>query len=168
MDKQLLKKVVAGLAMALSLSFYTGIISAPAVQAQSRDNRWERNSSDRNGWERSRESERRREWERRRQIELARQRERERNRNAWRYGTRRNYPSYGNNGGYGSYGRYNSGEEQRGFHNGFKEGKDDAEDRDSFNPNRHSSFRDGNPAYRSGFARGYEQAYRQYGYSRRW
>jgi hypothetical protein len=168
MNKDLLKKVAAGLIMALSLSFGVGIISPSEVQAQSRDRRWDRDRDNDRDWSRRRDSDRSREWARRRQIELARQRERERARNAYRYRNQRNYPYYGNSGRYNDYGRYNSGEEQRGFHNGFKEGADDARDRDSFNPSRHSSFRDGNPAYRSGFARGYNQAYRQYADYRRW
>jgi hypothetical protein len=57
---------------------------------------------------------------------------------------------------------------QRGYRNGLKEGRDDADDRDSFNPSRHSSFRDGNPAYRDGFYRGYRQGYSEYARYRRW
>lgn len=169
MIKPTLKKALAGLAMALSLSFCIGIISTPEAQAQSRDRRWEhdrRGRNDRDGdWLREMQRARAREIARERARERARQIERER---AYRYGSRRNYPSYGNSGSYGRYGGYNSGEEQRGYGNGLKEGRDDAQDRDSFNPSRHSSFRDGNPAYREGFRRGYEQGYRQYSYSRRW
>jgi hypothetical protein len=58
-------------------------------------------------------------------------------------------------------------EEQRGFRNGLKEGADDARDRDSFNPSRHSSFRDGNVYYRRGFGRGYQEGYRQFAPGRR-
>jgi hypothetical protein len=169
MNRQRLKKVVAGLVMALSLVFITGIISTPEAQAQRRDRRWDRDRDDRrdnnrnSSWERRRQIERARAWER------ARQRERERERNAYRNRSYRNYPYYGNNGGYyGRYGGYNNSELERGYRNGLKEGRDDAEDRDSFNPSRHSSFRDGNPSYRQGFARGYEQGYRQYASYRRW
>ncbi len=163
MNKQKLKKVGMGLAMALSLSFLIGIISAPEVQAQSRDYRGWRDRDGRRDDDRNSDWSRRQQIERARAIERARQREWERRRNAYRYGNQRNYPYYG-----GSYGGYSSSEEQRGYRNGLKEGQDDARDRDSFNPNRHSSFRDGNPAYRSGFQRGYQQGYRQYAYSRRW
>src|SRR6185503_12267955 len=171
MNRQLLKKAVTGLAMALSLSFCIGIISTSTVQAQSRNYGWQRDRDDRryddrnSEWYRRQQIERAREIARQRAIERARQREWERNRNT--YGNRR-YDPYYNSGSYGGYGGYNSGEEQRGYRNGLKEGLDDAHDRDSFNPSRHSSFRDGNPAYRRGFARGYEQGYRQNAYSRRY
>lgn len=194
MNKQMLKKAAAGLMIVLSLSFFTGIISTTTVQAQNRDNRWQRDRDNRRDNDRNRDWNRRdndrnrdwnrgnnnqnREWERRREIarqralEEARRREWERNR--YRYS--RNYPYYGGNnggyygnyGGYGSYGGYNNSEVQRGYHNGLKEGLDDAKDRDSFNPNRHSSFRDGNQSYREGFYRGYQEGYRQNSYSRRW
>ncbi|HYP28257.1 MAG TPA: hypothetical protein VE262_16200 [Blastocatellia bacterium] len=167
MKKNLFKKAAAGLVMAASLSFGVGIISPTAVEAQSRDSRWHRdrdNDRDRD-WDRRRGNDRDREWYRRRQIELARQRERARIlREQYRYRNSRSYPYYGNSGRYG----YNSAEEQRGYRNGLKEGEDDARDGDSFNPNRHSSFRDGNSAYRSGFARGYELAFRRNSYHRRW
>jgi hypothetical protein len=157
MNRLGLKKALAGLVMAASLFLTFGIISTPEAQAQRRDREWLE------AMQRARAREIARDRARERARERARQR-------AYRYGTRRNYPYYDNY-GYGSYGRYggyNSAEEQRGYRNGLKEGRDDAQDRDSFNPSRHSSFRDGNPAYRSGFHRGYEQGYREYGYYRRW
>jgi hypothetical protein len=169
MNLQRLKKGVAAAVAAIALIISIGFVGNTAQAQYRRGGDWDRNRESR------REAERRREWirlqqrERAREIARERARERERNRNAYRYGTRRNYPAYGGYGNYGGYGYggYSSAEEQRGFNNGFKEGKDDAEDRDSFNPSRHSSFRDGNPAYRSGFSRGYNQGYRQYsGYSR--
>lgn len=157
MIRQRLKKALAGLVMAASLVFCFGIITTPEAQAQRRDREWLETM------QRARAREIARERARERARDRARQRD-------YRYGTRRNYP-YNGNYGYGSYGRYggyNNSELERGFRNGLKEGRDDAQDRDSFNPSRHSSFRDGNPAYRDGFRRGYEQGYREYGYSRRW
>ena len=183
MNRQMLKKVAAVLGLVLSLSFFTGIISTTTVQAQNRDNRWHRDNDrrdDRRDWnrrndDRNRDWERNREWERRREI--ARQRAiQEMRRRQWerdRYRNSRNYPYYGGTyGGYGNsggyYGGYNNSELQRGYHNGLKEGLDDAKDRDSFNPNRHSSFRDGNQSYRQGFYRGYQEGYRQNSYYRGW
>lgn len=157
MNKLGLKKALAGLVMAASLFLTFGIISTPEAEAQRRDR----------AWLEAMQRARAREIARDRARERARQRDRQRD---YRYGTRRNVPYYGNY-GYGNngrYGGYNSAEEQRGYRNGLKEGRDDAQDRDSFNPSRHSSFRNGNPAYRAGFRRGYEQGYREYGSYRRW
>lgn len=167
MNKQGLKKVAAGLVIVLSLFFGIGVISTPEAQAQRRDHRWDRDRNNRRDNDRDREWDRRRQAERARAIARARQRQRERDR-YYRYDDRRNYPYYGNTGRYDRYGRYDSSEVQRGYRNGLKEGLDDAEDRDSFNPSRHSSYRDGNPSYRNGFFRGYEEGYRRYAYSRRW
>ncbi len=185
MNKNMLKKATAVLGLVLSLSFFTGIISTTTVQAQNRDRRWNRDNNrrdnDRRDWNRrdndrrdwNRGNNDRREWERRREIarqralQEARRREWERNN---RYRNSRNYPYYGNNGGGyygGGYNGYGNSEVQRGYNNGLKEGLDDARDRDSFNPSRHSSFRDGNQFYRDGFYRGYQQGYRQSSY-RRW
>jgi hypothetical protein len=162
MNIQKLRKAFTGAAIALALILSSGIIGTTA-EAQVRGRYWQGDKNrrdDRSGglWR-----------QRAREMWLERQRERARNRNTYRYGNRRNYPYYG--GGYDSYGRYggyNYSEEQRGYRNGLKEGRDDAEDRDSFNPSRHSSFRDGNPSYRRGFYRGYEQGYREYARYRRW
>ena len=173
-----LKKGVAGMAIIITLLFSIGAGLQTTAQAQDRgrDNNWRRDHDggrDRDGWrDRDRNRDRDRDWYRRQQIqrarelELRRQREIARSR-AYRYGTYRNYPYYGNSGGYYGGSGYNS-ELQRGYRNGLKEGADDARDRDSFNPSRHSSFRDGNPAYRDGFGRGYQEGYRQYAGYRRW
>jgi len=106
----------------------------------------------------------------------------------------RNYP-YGNNNTYGnSNGRYgndrygypngsnrNSGYNNVAYDNGYRDGlekgREDANDRDSFDPVRHSWYRSGNRGYdsrygtrdqyklvyRDGFEAGYEQAYRNAG-----
>lgn len=164
-----LKKAIAGALVALTLIFSVGITGSTAqAQNRDRDRRGDRNR------DRDRDGRRDSDWQRRQQIQRARelawwrQRERARNRDSYRYQSRRNYPYYGSSGSYGRYGGYSSGEEQRGFRNGLKEGADDARDRDSFNPNRHSSFRDGNGAYREGFHRGYVQGYRQFAGYRGW
>ena len=167
MNLERLRKVITGLAMALSLTFVSGFLLPSTAEAQ--DRRWEWNNR-RDDYRR--DNYRDRDWYRRQQIERARaiQRAREIERARARdryYGNSRNYPYYGNSGGYGRYGGYSSAEEERGYRNGLKEGRDDADDRDAFNPSRHSSFRDGNQAYRSGFYRGYQQGYREFS-GRRW
>jgi hypothetical protein len=177
MKLQHLKKGVAGAMMALVLLLGSGVILETTAQAQ-----WRRDNDRYRDRDDNRYRGNDRDWYRRQQIERAREeaRRREQARREWEWRRQqearnrsyRNYPngsygSYGNYGNYGGYGGYSSAEEQRGYRNGLKEGGDDARDRDSFNPSRHSSFRDGNPAYRRGFARGYEQSYRQYaGYRR--
>jgi hypothetical protein len=155
MNMQRLKKAITGAALVLSLILGGGIFVNTA-EAQSRDRGWQR---DRDG------NYRRGPWRIPGRNNRNRDRDRdddwrwERNRNSGWWGSR-NYPSRG----YG----YNQSELQRGYRNGLKEGRDDADDRDSFNPSRHSSFRDGNPAYRDGFYRGYRQGYSEYARYRRW
>jgi hypothetical protein len=100
-----------------------------------------------------------------------------------------NYP-YGSNDRYGNdrYGnRYPSSESNRygtnsvaydnGYRDGLEKGREDARDRNSFDPVRHSWYRSGNRGYnsrygtrddyklvyRDGFEAGYQQAYRQNG-----
>lgn len=99
------------------------------------------------------------------------------NRNGdWRYRDRtygvydRTYPNDNRNSGYG----YNSVPYDNGFRDGLEKGREDAQDRDSYDPVRHSWYRSGDRgynsrygtkdsyklAYRDGFEAGYEQAYR--------
>ena len=87
-----------------------------------------------------------------------------------RYGNRtyRNnpYDNYGyDNYGYNNYGYRN--EEQRGYRDGLVRGREDALSYRAMNPNNSEHYRDGDPAYRAGFERGFYEAYRQYG-RRRW
>ena len=164
MKLQRFNKVIAGLTLVLSLVFASAILVPSTAQAQDRRWQWERNN-------RRDDNYRDRDWYRRQQIERARaiQRAREIERaREWERARARSRYGYGDYGNYGGYGSSASAEEQRGFRNGLKEGRDDAKDRDGFNPNRHSSFRDGNPAYRAGFRQGYEQGFREYASYRRW
>ena len=80
------------------------------------------------------------------------------------------YPNSNRNSGYG----YNSVPYDNGYRDGLTKGREDAQDRDSFDPVRHSWYRSGDRgynsrygtkdsyklAYRDGFEAGYEQAYR--------
>lgn len=100
-----------------------------------------------------------------------------------------NYP-YGNNNPYGNsndryrypnsgsnrYG-YNTPAYDNGFRDGIEKGREDAQDRDSYDPVRHSWYRSGNRGYnsrygtrdqykliyRDGFEAGYDQGYRSRG-----
>ena len=81
------------------------------------------------------------------------------------------YGGYGN-GGYAS--RNNSVPYQNGYQDGLEKGREDARDRDSFDPVRHSRYRSGDRGYngrygskdqyklvyRDGFEAGYNQGYR--------
>jgi hypothetical protein len=102
------------------------------------------------------------------------------NRNGdWRYRDRtdgvydRTYPTYPNsNRNSGS--SYNSVPYDNGYRDGLEKGREDAQDRDSYDPVRHSWYRSGDRgynsrygtkdsyklAYRDGFEAGYEQSYR--------
>jgi len=162
-----LKKAVAGTALMFTLLLGSGALLATTAQAQNRDRNWrdrdDRRDRDRD-WERRRQAERAREWERQRELE------RLRNRRVYNYpySYPRTYPSYGGyGGGYGRGGGYNSYDEQKGFRDGLDRGQEDARDRRSPTPNNSEHFRNGNAAYRAGFARGYQQGYRQYGGYRR-
>ena len=80
------------------------------------------------------------------------------------------YPNNDRNSGYG----YNSVPYDNGYRDGLEKGREDAQDRDSYDPVRHSWYRSGDRgynsrygtkdsyklAYRDGFEAGYEQAYR--------
>jgi len=91
-----------------------------------------------------------------------------------------NYPYGNNNDRYGYPNRgsnrygYNSPAYDNGYRDGLEKGREDAQDRDSYDPVRHSWYRSGNRgynsrygtkdqyklAYRDGFEAGYDQAYR--------
>jgi hypothetical protein len=89
-----------------------------------------------------------------------------------RYGNASRYPNSQSN----RYG-YNSVPYDNGYRDGLEKGREDARDRDSFDPVRHSWYRSGNRGYnnrygtrddyklvyRDGFEAGYAQAYRQNG-----
>lgn len=151
MNIQRVKKAITGAALVLTLILGSGLIVNTA-EAQSRNRGWGRDRDTRYGpWRIPGRGSRDRDWD-------DDDRWRGRNRNSGWWGNSRNYPSRG----------YRQAELERGFRNGLKEGRDDAQDRDGFNPNRHSSFRDGNSAYREGFARGYRQGFSEYARYRRW
>jgi hypothetical protein len=105
----------------------------------------------------------------------------------------RGYPSYPNRapGGYGSPGGYGYPGNDRygyghnpaysaGFRDGFEKGQEDARDRDSFDPLRHSWYRAGDrdyrreygsreqyrDLYRQAFREGYDRGYREAGFRR--
>ncbi len=143
---------MTGAALVVALLLGSGLMVTTA-EAQNRGRDWgrDRNRDERYGpWRRG--GDRDRDWDR--DDDWNR-----RNRNSgWWGNSRNNYPTRG----------YAQAELQRGFRNGLKEGRDDAQDRDSFNPSRHSSFRDGNSAYRQGFANGYRQGFREYARYRGW
>jgi hypothetical protein len=177
MKSNLMKRVFAA-AFSFALLIGAGSFLTTTAQAQDRgrDRNWQRDRDDRRDNDRDRDWNRDSNWrrqqiERQRQIErereLARQREWARNRSY------RSYPyGYGGYGGYGNYGGGYGGqsnyEVQRGYRDGLDRGQEDARDRRSPNPNNSSHFRSGNSAYRSGFVRGYQEGYRQYGGYRRW
>lgn len=74
------------------------------------------------------------------------------------------YGPYGNGGYYGGNyggGYYGSDSVAHGFRDGFNRGREDARDGRYPTPNNSEHFRNGNPAYRSGFARGYQAGFRQ-------
>jgi hypothetical protein len=95
-----------------------------------------------------------------------------------RYGNGRydnRYPNSGSNRN-----GYNSAAYDNGYRDGLEKGREDAQDRDSFDPVRHSWYRSGTRGYnsrygtkddyklvyRDGFEAGYSQAYRQGGGNR--
>lgn len=87
--------------------------------------------------------------------------------------TNPNGGNYPNNRGYG----YNSVPYDNGYRDGLEKGREDARDRDSYDPVRHSWYRNGERGYnsrygtkesykltyRDGFEAGYEQGYRERG-----
>src|SRR5215813_9497680 len=95
------------------------------------------------------------------------------NRGGYVYTYPRTYPYGGYYGGYrggyggGYYGGSGSGSfsywQQRGYRDGLDRGREDARSGRYPTPNNSEHFRDGNGAYRQGFARGYQIGYQQYG-----
>ncbi|HZS05936.1 MAG TPA: hypothetical protein VFD58_13950 [Blastocatellia bacterium] len=169
MNYERLKKGLVSLGLAGAFAVGSGIAGASPVQAQDRDWRRDNRQERRDDWrqkERERIQEREKERERERIL-------REQGRNN-RYGTYRNDGYYGNGGRYGGvygnngYGGYNNAEVQRGYRDGLNRGQEDARSGRYPNPNNSSHYQSGNGAYREGFARGYQQGFRQYGGSRRW
>ncbi len=64
---------------------------------------------------------------------------------------------------YGGNGGYNNQQIQQGFQYGVNTGASDAQRRQSYSPQRSRYYRDApSQAFRDGFVRGYDQAYRQY------
>ena len=82
---------------------------------------------------------------------------------------------YPRNGGYGYSPAFTNG-----TNDGYEKGREDAKDRDSYDPNRHKWFREGDHdykssygprsqyenVYRQGFREGYERGYREWSYRR--
>lgn len=63
----------------------------------------------------------------------------------------------------GSYGGYNNQEVQQGYQYGVNTGASDAQQRQSYSPQRSRYYRNASTqAFREGFVRGYDQGYRQY------
>jgi flagellar biosynthesis/type III secretory pathway protein FliH len=87
------------------------------------------------------------------------------------------YPGQGSNGGYGYAG---SPAFANGVSDGYEKGREDARDRDSFDPRRHKWYRSGDhdyksaygpkqryqDVYRQGFQEGYDRGYREWSYGR--
>ena len=72
-------------------------------------------------------------------------------------------------GGYGYPSAAGSSQEAKGYRDGVNRGREDARSGRSPSPMNSEHFRNGNPAYRAGFARGYRVGYGQYsGYGRRY
>src|SRR5437588_2099764 len=161
-----LKKGICSLALTGTFMLSLGAASASLVQAQD----WR--------WRQEREIGRQREWERQRELErLRRMQERQMweqrrmERQNYPYGYNNNRYSYGypygydNRYGYGNNYGYNNAEAQQGYRDGLTRGREDAQSRRTPTPNNSQHFREGNAAYRQGFARGYQEGYQQY---RRW
>ena len=162
-------------AVALALILGIGASAVSTAQAQRRDD--DRRDRDRERAE-HRSQERSDRW---RHWDHDRDRDHDRDWNRGRYYgyrgyTYRGYPYYGGNygyygpyGGYGNYGGYyGSGSEGQGYRDGYNRGREDAHSGRYPTPNNSEHFRNGNPAYRAGFARGYQAGYRSvtggYGY----
>jgi hypothetical protein len=173
------RKGIVSLALAGSFILGVGAISTASAQD------WR--------WQRQRQIEQQRRWEQiQRQREIERQQRRnygyygdrnrngvndryeiDRNRNgvadAYEYGRNgRNNGYYGNGGYYGNRGYgVNDYEYQKGYRDGLNRGREDAQTNRAMTPNNSSHYRSGNQSYRSGFERGFYEAYRQYS-GRRW
>jgi len=76
--------------------------------------------------------------------------------------------SYGNNGYDRNRGNgMNNADFQQGYRDGLNRGREDALSNRAMTPNNSSHFRSGNPSYRAGFERGFNEAYQQ-NRNRRW
>lgn len=140
---------------------------------QNHDRNWNRQHNDQaSNRERNRESYRQQQNERSREGDWRQQRGRDRYTysnpapRSYSYGGYGSYGAYNNYGSYGNERSYGGGfagsDFQRGYNDGLNKGQEDARDRDFFNPNNSSHYRSGDSAYREGFARGYNEGYRQY------
>ena len=147
-----LKKYTLALALSIGFVVAPGLSSLSAVQAQ--DWRYGQDRRD-DRLERERERQRREEWQRQQRQDNGRDW-------GWNQGRDRNR-SYGNNGSYGTNnGRYNNGEVQKGYRDGLDRGQKDAKTNRTPTPSNSQHYREGNAAYREGFARGYAEGYRQF------
>ena len=102
----------------------------------------------------------------------------------WDRSGRQGYPDYNQDRGYGQYpgsgrtrgGGYQSVPFRTGYDDGYEKGREDAQDRDRFDPTRHSRYKSADHeynrqygtkdqyrvVYRDGFRSGYEEAYRDF------
>lgn len=69
------------------------------------------------------------------------------------------YSRYGRNRGYHGNRGYNNADFERGYSDGLSRGRDDARTNRAMTPNNSSHYRNGNPSYRAGFERGFNEAY---------
>jgi hypothetical protein len=98
-------------------------------------------------------------YERNRRVDRNRNGVNDRYENNGRYDNR----GYGNDGYYGNNGNYgNSSEEQKGYRDGLRRGREDAQSNRRADPNNSSHFQKGSQPYREGFRRGFFESYRQY------
>ena len=169
-----IRKVVAGAGLMAALLVGPAGVFKTTAMAQDRDrdgrrdNRDWRRDRDRN-WHRDGDRDRDRNWDRRGQgyVYVPPR----------VYTYPRTYPYGGGyyGGPYGGYyggpggGYYGSGSgnfgywEQKGYRDGLNRGGEDARSGRYPTPNNSEHFRNGNAAYRQGFARGYQVGYGQYG-----
>jgi hypothetical protein len=139
MNSNYLRNKIGRIVLALSFLVGIGMASSLSVQAQYPDYRRDQNRDYR--------------------------RDRDNRRND--QGNRRN-DQYGRNGGYGNNG-YNQAAMNQGFQDGLYTGSNDAQRRQSYNPQRSHFYRNAgrggysSQAYRDGFLRGYDEGFRRYG-----
>ncbi len=75
---------------------------------------------------------------------------------------------YGNNNRYGRNSEYYK-QQEKGYRDGLRRGKEDAQSNRIPDPNNSSHYRKGTEPYREGFRQGFRESYRQYSqYRRRW
>lgn len=149
-----ISKTMMGLVMAGAFLVAAGTAASSTASAQSWPNRdrgtW--NDNDRNDRNRDRD----RDWDR------------DRDRDRYRDNGGYNGGYYGNQGGYYGDNRYYNAERQKGYQDGFRRGREDAESNRFADPNNSSHYRKGNGAYREGFRSAYFEAFRQFTRFRRW